>query len=238
MRQASLLCCLAFGLSLVTALPAHAQKVSGPAEAIDGDTLALTGMRVLLLGIDAVEAGQTCRRGGTDWACGQEAKALLARLVEGRQVECSGQESDRYGRLVAVCRVDRRDLAERLIGAGLAVALPDFSEDYVYAEMQAREARIGIWSAEFDLPADWREAHPRADAPAERVADTEVERAPAPRVYRDSLGRCAIKGNRSRRGEWIYHLPGRPYYAETRPEERFCTEEAALRAGYRPSRAR
>lgn len=42
----------------------------------------------------------------------------------------------------------------------------------------------------------------------------------------------------SRRGDWIYHLPGQPYYAETRAEAFFCTEEEAQRAGYRASRGR
>ena len=48
---------------------------------------------------------------------------------------------------------------------------------------------------------------------------------------------CAIKGNRSRKGEWIYHMPGRPYYSQTRPEARFCIESDAQAAGYRKSRA-
>ena len=48
---------------------------------------------------------------------------------------------------------------------------------------------------------------------------------------------CAIKGNRSRKGAPIYHMPGRPYYAATRAERRFCTESAAKAAGFRKSRA-
>jgi hypothetical protein len=46
-----------------------------------------------------------------------------------------------------------------------------------------------------------------------------------------------IKGNHSRRGEWIYHLPGKPYHNETRAEQMFCSEEEAMAAGYRRSRA-
>jgi hypothetical protein len=42
-----------------------------------------------------------------------------------------------------------------------------------------------------------------------------------------------IKGNRNRRGQWIYHLPGMPYYNVTRAEEMFCTEADAQAAGYR-----
>jgi hypothetical protein len=48
---------------------------------------------------------------------------------------------------------------------------------------------------------------------------------------------CAIKGNRNRRGEWIYHLQGQEYYEDTRPEELFCTEREAQAAGYRRAKA-
>ena len=44
---------------------------------------------------------------------------------------------------------------------------------------------------------------------------------------------CNIKGNRNRKGQWIYHLPGMPYYDQTRAEEMFCTEAQAQAAGYR-----
>ena len=55
--------------------------------------------------------------------------------------------------------------------------------------------------------------------------------AAAPRAV--ASGSCNIKGNRSRRGEWIYHVPGMPYYEQTRPEELFCSEADARAAGYR-----
>jgi hypothetical protein len=44
---------------------------------------------------------------------------------------------------------------------------------------------------------------------------------------------CRIKGNRNRKGQWIYHLPGMPYYEQTRAEDMFCTEAQARAAGYR-----
>ena len=47
------------------------------------------------------------------------------------------------------------------------------------------------------------------------------------------MGSCSIKGNRNRKGQWIYHVPGMPYYDRTRPEEVFCTEAEARAAGYR-----
>jgi hypothetical protein len=44
---------------------------------------------------------------------------------------------------------------------------------------------------------------------------------------------CLIKGNHSRPGNLIYHLPGMPYYDDTRAEAYFCTEAQAQAAGYR-----
>lgn len=43
------------------------------------------------------------------------------------------------------------------------------------------------------------------------------------------------RGVKSRRGDWIYHLPGMPYYEETVPERMFCTEAEARAAGFRKS---
>lgn len=52
---------------------------------------------------------------------------------------------------------------------------------------------------------------------------------------------CDIKGNISARGERIYHLPGQAYYEVTRidfrkGERRFCSEQAARKAGWRRAR--
>lgn len=49
---------------------------------------------------------------------------------------------------------------------------------------------------------------------------------------------CGIKGNISRTGERIFHVPGQEHYRETvvnplRGERWFCTEEAAREAGWR-----
>lgn len=223
---------------MLSCLPAaHAQIISGPAQIIDGDTLSLTGTRIRLFGIDAPEARQTCERDGEAWACGEEASAWLTELVGDRTVECTGRERDRYGRLVAVCRAGRTDLGEAMVLAGLATAYRKYSLDYIEAEEYARRNRIGIWGATFQSPEQWRAGQPSEQSRAAAVA-APADGPAQPRIYRDDQGRCAIKGNHSRRGEWIYHLPGRPYYEQTRPEALFCTEEEAIRAGYRASRAR
>lgn len=102
---------------------AHAQVIVGPARAVDGDTLDMTGQRIRLHGIDAPEAEQTCDRSGTVWACGTDATAHLRQLVSGNSMECVQKETDAYQRIVATCRVGQLDLGLLLIDAGLAVAL-------------------------------------------------------------------------------------------------------------------
>lgn len=226
----------AVGLAILLAnsSPLFAQSITGPAEAIDGDTLSFTGIRVRLSGIDAVELKQSCLRSGQEWNCGEDARVVLAQLIDGKQLSCTGHETDIYGRIVAHCRAGSLDLGEEMVSAGLATAYVEYSSEYADQEVRAKQARLGIWASEFIPPAQWRAAHPSAAPKAEQIAATS---APAPvRVYRDSLGRCAIKGNHSRKGEWIYHLPGQAYYNQTRAEEVFCTEEDAIQAGYRRSK--
>src|SRR5687768_8438985 len=114
--------------------PAQAQVVSGPATAVDGDTLSLTGVSIRLYGIDAPEAAQTCNRNGEAWQCGRDAAALLSQLAARGPVSCVQRNIDAYERIVATCHVGRLDLAHTLVSGGLAVSLPDFTNAYVAAE--------------------------------------------------------------------------------------------------------
>lgn len=86
-----------------------------------------------------------------------------------------------------------------------------------------------MWAGGFQAPWEWR---------AER---RESAAAPAPLVSTTSSGKCNIKGNISRKGERIYHVPGQKYYAKTQINERqgerwFCSEEEARKAGWRKSK--
>jgi hypothetical protein len=162
-----------------------------------------------------------------------QAGARLADLVAGREVHCEGRGSDVYGRLVAVCLVDDLDVGRAMVEAGLAVVLPNGAEAYGDVEARVRRAKWGLWAGDFAMPADWRRAN-RGDPPLP-VQRAEPVRPARERVYRGALG-CTIKGNHSWSGEWIYHLPGTEHYNETRPEAWFCTERAAMAAGYRRAR--
>lgn len=216
--------------ALLLPAPALAQTLSGPGRVIDGDSLSVGGISVRLFGIDAPEGKQTCERGGAQWACGEEAASQLRMLVGSNRVECRGQGIDTYGRTVAVCRADGFELNKTMVEQGWATAFRKYSQDYVVAEMRAKAERRGIWSSSFALPGDYRMAQEQREEQRQSfVSARPRQSAPAA----TSSNGCVIKANRNRKGQWIYHLPGMPYYAVTRPEETFCTEAQAQAAGYR-----
>lgn len=202
------------------------KPIHGTAEASDGDTLRIGGVKVRLFGIDAPELSQVC--GG--WACGAAAAARLAALVGAGPATCTPRDTDRYGRVVATCTVAGVDLGARLVAEGLARAYLRYGDDYAAVEADARAAGVGLWRGEAEAPWDYR-----ADRAIERVA---VRRADDTKGG-DAGGRCAIKGNVSAGGKRIYHLPGSRAYARTRidtdrGERWFCDEAEARAAGFRP----
>ena len=215
-------------LGSACSIPSQAQIVRGAARAVDGDTLEVSGKRVRLFGIDAPESDQNCKKDDVSWACGQVATQQLAALVEGQQIECRGNGVDQYGRLLAVCTAGPEQLNQVMVEQGWAVAYRQYSDDYIGAELRAKSNHLGIWSSTFMRPSEYRHSKlppVLATVPAKRQ-HTNVQ--PPLRA-----GGCLIKGNRNRRGEWIYHIPGMPYYEQTRAEEMFCTEAQAQEAGYR-----
>lgn len=216
---------------LTGASPAWAQTVIGAAQVIDGDTLLVGETKVRLFGIDAPEKSQTCDRNAERWRCGEESSRQLASLVGAYQVQCLGKGKDTHGRTVAVCSANGMDLNRAMVMQGWATAYRAYSQDYVADEARARAAKLGLWTSSFMLPKDYRNAAvERASVEArapQRLVTRQAAPVPAP------MGRCAIKGNRNRKGQWIYHVPGMPYYEATRAEEIFCTEAQAQAAGYR-----
>ncbi len=130
--------------------------LAGHAEAVDGDTLKLGRARIRLVGLDAPEAEQTCSdASGRDWPCGLSAKAFVAGALHGGEIACAARGRDAYGRLLASCTIDGRDLGAEIVSEGWAVAdLP-----YAPQEGAARLARRGIWSGTFVPPAEWRRTH-------------------------------------------------------------------------------
>jgi len=216
---------LAVGL-LATAAPSFSQNAAGRAVATDGDSLVVDGQRVRLHGVDAFEADQTCPGAyGRAIPCGGMATRALEANVRGETVHCHHQTTDRYGRSVAVCTVDGRDLGAALVQAGLAMAFVRYADDYEAHERAARAAGAGVWASGQPVtpPWEWRARH-------------RAEIAQAARDQPISAEGCAIRGNINRQGERIYHVPGSRWWARTRPEVVFCSVEEAQAAGFRAPR--
>ena len=156
---------LRFILAVVAPGSGQAQILTGTARVIDGDTLEVGTERIRLHGIDAVELSQTCTRNGENWRCGEDAAALMRTFADGKPVARRQHDTDKYDRIVATCEVGWRDLGAMMIEAGQAVALPQFSQTYLESEAMAKRRHLGIWGSTFELPADYRAAHPQAYRP-------------------------------------------------------------------------
>lgn len=203
---------------------ASAERLIGNPKIIDGDTLAIGDVIVRIAGIDAPESDQSCiRDNGHKWNCGKAAGTELQQAIGDQTISCSGTQQDRYGRLLAVCRLGRVDIGAYLVKRGLALAYVRYEDTYIEQELSARESKRGIWSGSFEQPEQhrqkkWQEAARQA-----------------------ASGGCPIKGNINSDGVRIYHVPWSSAYKKTRVnpdkgERWFCSEQEASDAGWRPPR--
>jgi len=192
-------------------------------------------------GIDAPETDQICLdASGDPRRCGLLAKAALSQLIGGRSVRCDAIGLDDYARRLAVCMAGADNLNEGIVDLGWALAFTRYSTAYVAFEARARSAQVGLWSGAFIAPWDWRSRNPSTTVLGALSVPTDAQRrlvgsaaAKAPPV-----AGCSIKGNISRAGTRIYHMPGMRNYERTsidrrRGERWFCTEAEAAGAGWR-----
>jgi endonuclease YncB( thermonuclease family) len=138
MRSATMLRALILVLSL--AAPAAAEV-----RVVDGDTLAIDGVRHRLFGIDAPERGEPGAAAATEH---------LRRLVGHDRPICERVDFDwRNARPVSLCSVRGADLSLAMVRAGWAVSWCSFLEKirpkllpvFRAAEAEAKVAKRGIW---------------------------------------------------------------------------------------------
>ena len=209
------------GATAAAGAPSPGTVVAGPAAVVDGDTIEIAGQRIRLEGIDAPEAAQSCNGGKAGvLACGRAATRALSELIGQEDVSCESAGTDKYGRMLGLCFLDGEDINRYMVESGNAWAYIKYSTRYEAVEAGARALKTGIWSSENQPAWEFRKT-------LWQVAEV------------TSPAGCAIKGNVSRHGQ-IYHVPWSAWYDkvsidEARGERWFCSEDEAVKAGWRPS---
>lgn len=226
----------------VTSWPSEG-GVEGKARVVDGDTLEVAGERVRLHGVDAPELDQPCERNGASYPCGVAAARWLEERIGSDQVRCEEVERDRYGRLVAVCFAGTENLNEGLVVAGWALAYRRFSKRFLGDELDAIQARRGLWAGRFVVPWEWRRGEQvLVDAGSEAFQTTiesRLELAGDPGSGGAEVARlCPVKGNVNSSGRRVYHVPGGSHYDRlnldpVEGDRCFATEADAEAAGFR-----
>src|SRR4051794_20173629 len=132
MRTASVARLISIGLiAALTGGPALATDVTGVPRVVDGDTIAIGSTKIRLLGIDAPEGAQPCKgKTGKSYQCGDAATARVRQLTAGRAVTCKGDQHDQYGRLLAVCSVQGKEINSTLVREGLAWAFVKYGKAF------------------------------------------------------------------------------------------------------------
>ena len=145
-------------LSIVMfAAPVAANQITGPAEAVDSTVIEVNGQRIMLFGIDSVMRKQNCTVDGKVWQCWAAAVRDLQTLVDQGPATCEViGEPDVYGRLLARCGINGQSLNEQLVRRGYAVARPSETTEYVAAEAEAKEKKLGLWQGQFQRPSEFR----------------------------------------------------------------------------------
>lgn len=120
-----------------------------------------------LFGVDACAPGQVARLGGQSWPCGTMATAWLVKATLGAWVACATIRDEGDEHIARCATANHPDLAAAMLEEGDAVLAPATSGEapvaaYAAAESQARKAFHGVWSSAFEMPWDWRAAHPDA----------------------------------------------------------------------------
>jgi endonuclease YncB( thermonuclease family) len=136
--------------------PKDARTLFGAPTVVDGDTLKIAGERIRLHGIDAPELRQTCADG---WPAGDAARRALVGLVAAGTPHCDRGTTDRYGRTVAICRVNGDDIGVAMVRQGFAWAYITYSWRYLPEEWLAWFDGAGVHARRCATPPAWRADH-------------------------------------------------------------------------------
>lgn len=202
---------------------------------VDGDTIDVNcGERVCRVRMIGVDTPETVHPQKRVECFGKEASDYSKQKLGGARVRLVVDETqgdtDTYGRLLRyVFREDGVNHNHALIQDGYAheytYRIPyRYQSEFKEAEMNARDARLGLWG-NVCAGDGWSGVS---------VSQETTQIAPKNEVGQE----CSIKGNINMEKEKIYHLSSCESYEKTtidtsQGERWFCTEEEAIRAGWR-----
>jgi len=131
-------------------------------EVVDGDSLEMEGRRIRLVGIDAPEYKQYCFDAKNEkYYCGQTALEYLKSLIGEGEVDCRTKATDIYGRDLAVCYVNGKNLNLEMIRAGHAILYRNEKSAYRKAAREAKRAKRGIYQGRYMAPEIYRRLNKR-----------------------------------------------------------------------------
>lgn len=148
---------LVFSLTLICLFLLNISDTkSSEIKIIDGDTIHIDGEKIRFSGIDTPELKQTCITNKKVIFCGIEAKNLLTKIINNRDVNCISEGKDQYKRTLAECFINDLSLSSYLVKSGYAFAYRKYSKKFITDEDFARSNNLGMWSMKFEYPWDWR----------------------------------------------------------------------------------
>ena len=124
---------------------------------VDGDTIHIGKTKTRLWGYDSPEQKQIYTIKGEFWKCGQAATEHLKTFIGDNPVSCVEEDRDRYGRIVAKCRVGTLDIGAEMVEVGLAIPYWKYSgKYYIQSYKEARGLSRGIHAGAFFKPWVWQ----------------------------------------------------------------------------------
>jgi endonuclease YncB( thermonuclease family) len=189
----------------------------------DGDTInVLTAekqqVKIRIYGVDAPEKSQ---------AFGQKAKQFTSDLVFGKMVDVDTIDTDRYGRSVAIVKINGNTINEVLLKNGLAWLYGQYCkkpecQQWKAFELSAKKSGVGLWQDKNPMPPwDFRKMEKGARSSSRSDSST---------VNNQQAG-LIFHGNAK---SMVFHSPGCKHYNCKSCTVELSSREAAIRAGYKP----
>ncbi|MFP6718565.1 MAG: thermonuclease family protein, partial [Alphaproteobacteria bacterium] len=111
------------------------ESITGKAEILGTDMIAINQQLIFLFGVDAPEERQPCfDENGKMWNCAVAAGKTLLDLVGDFDVTCMRMAPDWRRRMYGVCTANNKTINEEMIRAGMAMMIREETLDYESAE--------------------------------------------------------------------------------------------------------